>query len=103
CEFILDAQNRKEAIYTRPTAIGNAWFVSKLLPVKNALSAVEAINKFDHRSEAIVEPGEKVKPKNNQWTLDSSATIAISHYSLDTIEYQVKNSNDGLAVFSEIY
>ena len=103
CAYILKSQGSKEEVYTRPTALGNSWFVSKLLPVKNALSAVEAINKFNPRAEAIVEQEEKVKPGKNEWTVDSNSSISISHYSLDTIEYQVQNSHDGLAVFSEIY
>jgi hypothetical protein len=105
CGYILTpSQDRtKEEVIPRPTALGNAWFVSKLVDASNAKAAVEMVNKFDPRSEAILEAAEKVKPSAKSWSKDSNSSITISRYSLDTITYKVNNSQNGFAVFSEVY
>lgn len=105
CAYILSvSQDQKsEEVFSRPTALGNAWFVSKVIHVPTAKAAIETINTFNPSNEAVFEDKESIKPAADSYIKDSTASIEISQYGLDTISYKVNNSNKGFAVFSEIY
>lgn len=105
CGYILamSEDKKQEQVYQRPTAIGNSWFVSKVIYAKNAQTAIETINKFNPRQEVVIENSEKIKPSADSFVVDSNVYITMSNYSLDTIHYKVNNPNKGLAVFSEVY
>lgn len=105
CGYVLSmAQDKKsELAFPRSTALGNAWFVNKVVHVPTAKSALETINRFSPATQVVVEDAEKLKPSADSFMLDSNASIAVKKYSLDTITYTVNNANKGLAVFSEVY
>ncbi|MCC7297018.1 MAG: hypothetical protein IT244_01690, partial [Bacteroidia bacterium] len=105
CAYILSASQdqKSEEVYQRPTALGNAWFASKVLHASSATDALQTINKFNPRTEVVVENKESIKPSADNYAVDSTASIAMVNYGLDTILYKVTNANKGLAVFSEVY
>lgn len=105
CEYILtmSQDGKSEQVMPRTTALGNAWFVDSVVHVPSAKAAVETINAFNPATSVTVEDQEKLKPSADVYSKDSTASIRIKYYMLDTIKYAVTNANKGLAVFSEIF
>lgn len=90
-------------VIPRTTALGNAWFVQKIVTVSSAKEAIETINKFKPSEEAVVEAKATAKPASATYSKDSTSAIVVTYYSYDTIEYKSKNAGPGFGVFSEIY
>lgn len=89
-------------------ANGNAWFVSDLKPVANADAEMKALNKLDTKNMAIYSPNidgiYKAMPKSDKkFTVDSTATVQLTSYKPNHLQYVSNNTNKGFAVFSEMY
>jgi hypothetical protein len=86
-------------------ANGNAWFVGALELVKDSNEEIQALAELDNKNKAVYTKPETVKGKtlSNTYTVDSIASIQIIDYKPNAITYQSKNTNDGFAVFSEVY
>lgn len=84
---------------TNPSALGNAWFVSKIEPKNSADEALNAIETLDPITTAIVE---QIDGKETTKPLQKG-TIQLTNYKPNHLTYQSSNSGDGFAVFSEIY
>lgn len=100
--FIMPLQGGDTAPIENPYACGNAWFVNKVSFVDNANEELATVGKIDVRHEAVAE-------KKFQQTLgasttnDSTATVTLKSYEPDRLVYDVKSTNGGVLVFSEIY
>ncbi|MCJ7468056.1 MAG: YfhO family protein, partial [Maribacter sp.] len=86
-----------------PDANGNAWFVEKLVTVKNANEELLALKDFNEKKEAIVNTEEF--PIGNQFNfkVDSTTSIVMTDYKPNHLTFISKNPEMGLAVFSEMY
>lgn len=113
-EDVLDMLNTKYVITTdqtgqsqrmenRATAAGNAWFVPKVVYVKNADEEMAAINSFNPKQVAFVD--EKFKPMIDEKKVGYSPTglIKLTSYRPDNLVYEYSASNDVIAVFAEIW
>ncbi|WP_374165842.1 YfhO family protein [Arcticibacter sp. MXS-1] len=99
-----DEKGQSQRIQNRETACGNAWFVSKILYVKNAEEEMAGINSFDPKKEAIVD--ESFKPLidlTKAGTPDPNATIKLVDYHPDHLTYEYSCGKDMIAVFAEIW
>ena len=100
--FIMPLQDGDTAPIENPYACGNAWFVNKVSFVDNANEELATVGKIDVRHEAVAD-------KKFQQTLgasttnDSTATVTLKSYEPDRLVYDVKSTNGGVLVFSEIY
>lgn len=100
--FIMPLQGGDTAPIENPYACGNAWFVNKVSFVDNANEELATVGKIDVRHEAVAD-------KKFQQTLgasttnDSTATVTLKSYEPDRLVYDVKSTNGGVLVFSEIY
>ena len=100
--FIMPLQGGDTAPIENPYACGNAWFVNKVSFVDNANEELATVGKIDLRHEAVAD-------KKFQQTLgasttnDSTATVTLKSYEPDRLVYDVKSTNGGVLVFSEIY
>ena len=100
--FIMPLQGGDTAPIENPYACGNAWFVNKVSFVDNANEELATVVKIDVRHEAVAD-------KKFQQTLgasttnDSTATVTLKSYEPDRLVYDVKSTNGGVLVFSEIY
>jgi hypothetical protein len=112
--LIFNGQDGQPSYQPNPGACGNAWFVSNIKKVKTADDEMNALNaeqigmpasdstgNFKPLETAIV----REKELNNIPTtfVKDSASIKLKTYSCNTLTYSVNNSNDGFAVFSDIY
>jgi hypothetical protein len=87
---------------SNPNANGAAWFVSAVKQVKNSNEEMEALGKNNLSNTAIVnkEFSKYLAPLDK---MDSTATISLSKYGVNELEYTSNSTIPMNAVFSEIY
>jgi uncharacterized membrane protein YfhO len=81
-------------------AIGAAWLIDSLRVVDNNIEELKAIDSIIPLSEALIEKSESVKNKKFN---KSDASITLTNYRNDTIQYKSKSNSEQYAIFSEIY
>ncbi len=86
-----------------PDANGNAWFVEKLLPVKDANTEILDLDSLDTKRNAIVNTTKFPSINRFNFTVDSIASITLTDYKPNHLTYRSVNSNAGASVFSEMY
>ncbi len=92
----------KEFPVSNPAVNGNAWFVSQVKLVNSADEEMKALDSLDSKNVAVVN-SKDFEIKNTAFAKDSSATIILENYKPNYLKYVSNNSNEGLAVFSEMY
>ena len=86
-----------------PNTNGNAWFVKQLRPVENADAEIMALDSLDTKNVAVVNTSTFKDITQLQFQVDSTASISLIDYEPNHLTYASKNSNEGVAVFSEMY
>src|SRR5690606_26375712 len=88
---------------TNPYANGPAWFVQELRAVDNPDKEMSALDSIDTKTTAVFDQSafEDVLPA--RFNVDSSAQITLKYYSPNVLLYESSNTNNGLAVFSEMH
>lgn len=100
--LILD--DSENGVQMNPFALGNAWFVKDLRLVKDADREIEEVGKINPRFEVVMQQkhaetiGATLPPQ-----YDSTATIKMTAYTPDRIDYESSAKTEQLAVFSEVY
>lgn len=85
-----------------PFANGNAWFVEQVKTVNSADEEINALDNLDVKNVAVVNSNDFKLQKAN-FVKDSLASINLEVYKPNYLKYTSTNTNEGLAVFSEIY
>ena len=85
--------------YENTDANGNAWFVGEIEKLSSANEEIKALDSLDTRIKAVTTQ----KLSSSQFALDSTATITLLDYQPNYLKYRSNNSNNGFAVFSEVY
>ncbi|WP_422359483.1 YfhO family protein [Reichenbachiella sp.] len=88
------------AVIPNPAANGNAWFVSDVVEVTSADEEMEKVNSMDTKSTAVIDGS---KFDLSQTSYGANGTIALEDYKPNRLTYISDNSENGFAVFSEIY
>ena len=100
--IVSDPKTQALTVQQNPASCGNAWFVNKIKLIKNADQEMEGLSHFSAKTEALAEEKYKnlikVVPSR-----DTTATIRLSSYAPDHLQYQSSSNTPQLAVFSEIY
>ncbi|WP_339841113.1 YfhO family protein [uncultured Maribacter sp.] len=86
-----------------PNANGNAWFIKELKPVENANAEILALDSLDSKSSAVFNASINKDISQLKYPVDSTASISLIDYEPNHLTYASKNSNEGVAVFSEMY
>ncbi|WP_299781123.1 YfhO family protein [uncultured Formosa sp.] len=96
------AQDEKGAFfpYENTDANGNAWFVNRVKTVESANKEIQNLDSLDTRHVAVTTSNAIKYIKN---VVDSTASIQAIKYKPNYIKYKSTNSQNGFAVFSEIY
>ncbi|WP_159023179.1 YfhO family protein [Formosa sp. L2A11] len=96
------AQDEKGAYfpYENTDADGNAWFVNRVKTVESANQEIQKLDSLDTRHVAVT-TSKTIKYTTN--VVDSTASIKAVNYKPNYIKYKSSNSQNGFAVFSEIY
>ena len=92
----------KEFPIANPDANGNAWFVNQIQLVRTADEEMKAIEKLDSKNVAVIN-WKEFKIRKTPLVKDSLASITLDSYQPNDLKYTTIISNDGLAVFSEMY
>ncbi len=84
-------------------ALGNCWFVKDFRMVANADSEINAMGTFDPATAAVIDERFKPMVENLHPNADSTATIKLTSYQANDLNYQSNSKAEQLAIFSEIY
>lgn len=116
--LIVPDQNRQPLVQKNPEAMGNAWFVNEVKWVKtadeemNALNATSLNNPMDSTAgnfkpgqTAILRDTFRSNMSGYSFGKDSAAYVRLAPNGYGTwqIKFESNNSQNGLAVFSDIY
>lgn len=96
----LIAGNEANAVIRNPYANGNAWFVNEVKAVNTPDEELSAIGEIDTKSVAVID-NSKFQTKKSEYS--AANIISLLEYKPDYLKYEATCSDDGLAVFSEIY
>ncbi|MCC7302171.1 MAG: hypothetical protein IT233_05970 [Bacteroidia bacterium] len=100
--FIMQGQTGEPEAIANPEFLGPAWFVDEYKLVANPDSEILALREFQPAITAIIDQKYKASLPASI-TPDSMAGIRLVSYHPERLVYQTRSSQDGLAVFSEIY
>lgn len=85
-------------------ALGNAWFVSRLIALPTDDAIMQALTNFNPQTEALIHSSEaNQRIEKQEFTVDSLSVIRLDEYHPDRLQYQTDNPHDGFAVFSEAH
>lgn len=82
-------------------ALGNAWFVLRLLEAKDDITEFNALEKFDPSTVALFNQQYRDYVEGIELTQDG--TIELTEYSPDRLTYSTTGTGTRFAVFSEIF
>ncbi|MEZ5008221.1 MAG: hypothetical protein R2753_08750 [Chitinophagales bacterium] len=101
--YITQGQNGQPQAQRNPNAAGNAWFVDSLVVVKNGDEEMNGLNApFDPKKYAVIQ--EIYVDANQPTTFNITGnSIKLLEYNPDKLTYKANLSEDGFAVFSEIF
>ncbi|MGQ0739152.1 MAG: YfhO family protein, partial [Bacteroidota bacterium] len=99
--IVQDPQSGQPGLITNPDAFGPCWLVKNVQLADDRVASIKAIGNTNLKDTAIVEKSFSGIVTQPQW--DSSASISMTKYDPDAIEYEVKSNGPQFAVFSETY
>lgn len=99
--FIGQGQDGQPSVQLNPAALGNAWFVNKIIMVSDANAEMNGLNDFDPAGEAVVH--REFESYVSGLNPSKNGTIKQTSYTPNRVEYVSETSSDQLAVFSEIW
>ncbi len=104
-KYIIQRNDKGEEVASvNPDVNGNAWFITNLKTVKSNDDEMKALNKLDTKTTAIGQNEFSTKTGYNAlYKVDSTATIKLEFNKPNYLKYTSNNTNDGFAVFSEMY
>ncbi len=102
-KYLIQTNKKGEKIAIHNTqANGNAWFIKNIVSVKSADAEMKALNKLDTKNKVVIHYEEVKESLVNKFTTEG-ATIKLTSYEPNDLKYISNNTNNGFAVFSEMY
>ena len=98
---ILPLKDNGKVEVKNPAANGNAWFVNELRYVADADAELAALRGLDTKHVAVAD--EQFKEVLGSAQNDSTATVTLTNYEANELQYDVESRKGGVLVFSEIY
>jgi hypothetical protein len=84
-------------------ACGNAWFVRSYKTVPTAEAEIAALHALDPKTEAVFQASSATSLEGLTIQPDTTASIRLTSYNPDKMEYEYTAKTEQLAIFSEIY
>ena len=94
-------QTNQEQLQPNPYAYGHCWLVKNVRVVNGPVEEIQAIGNTNLRDTAIVQKEFSSVVTQPQW--DSAATIKLTKFDNDTMDYSFNGAKPQFAVFSEVY
>ncbi|MDB2385557.1 YfhO family protein [Polaribacter sp.] len=102
--FIFQDDKGEYQVQQNQEANGNAWFVEQLIAVNSANEEILALDSLQTKKGAVVDISQMTLEKDfSLFKNDSTATITLNNYEVNTLTYQSKTNSEQFAVFSEIF
>ncbi|MBR4815610.1 MAG: YfhO family protein, partial [Paludibacteraceae bacterium] len=105
---VLNMLNMRYLIYNNEAtplrnnqAYGNAWFVKNVVSANDADDEMRSLSKINPRETAVV--NQKYGVAEEVLPVDTTANIQMTEYKPNKVTYQSNSSQDGVALFSEVY
>jgi hypothetical protein len=95
--------SQKGDVIPNDKACGNAWFVKRYEVLPTGDAELHALGNIDPKTKAVIQQSEAAGLQGFTITPDSTATIRLSKYHPDKMEYEYSATTEQLALFSEIY
>lgn len=102
-KYMIFGNPQEPQVVPNPNANGNAWFVSDLKFVNTPNEEIKSIGEIDSKKTAIINASDKSYFNNKQVQADSTATINLTKYEANELEFKSQSKTPQLAVFSEVY
>ena len=96
----LIAGNNQNAVLRNDHAMGNAWFVSNIKEVQSPDEEIAAICEATGKNTAVIDVS---KFSYSKESIGAQGSIELEEYLPNYLKYNSSNSQQGLALFSEIY
>jgi hypothetical protein len=94
---------QKGDVVPNSMALGNAWFVKHISVVPTADAEFAALHRLNPKDSAVVQQKQASALEGFNLQYDSSATIRLSSYHPDRMEYEYSAKTEQVALFSEMY
>jgi len=91
--------NQASQVIPNQSALGNAWFVKNVQAVNNPDEEIESLGQISPIKTAVINQTRFEIPQGSF----SAGNITLESYAPNELVYQSNNSEQGLALFSEIY
>lgn len=101
--IVPDQQTGAPVVQYNPDAMGNAWFVEKIVEAKTPNEECDMLMTLDLHHEAVVGSDYINNVKDLNPGADSLAHISLTKYTPEYIEYDAECSMPGTVIFSEIF
>lgn len=102
-KYIITANENQLQTIENEQRLGVAWFVDSIIEVPDANTEITALNQLNGDQLAVIQKSQKEELGLTVIGKDSLASIELIDYHPERLVYQAKNSQEGLAVFSEAY
>ncbi len=99
-KYIIAEEEGQVFPYTNDDANGNAWFVKRIEQLESANAEIRALDSLNTKEKAVTT---SATLNSKQYQVDSLANITLKSFKPNYLAYQSSNTNDGFAVFSEMY
>ena len=93
----------KPKVRLNPFALGNAWFVGKLVPVNGANAEIDALMTVPLQTEAVIDKEFVPMASSLEPGIPEGAQIKLTAHTPESLDYDVTTPEPGIVVFSEIY
>lgn len=100
-KYIIQEKEGRLVALNNPYSNGNAWFIEGVKTVTSADEEIQLLDSLNLKKQAIVLEG--TTTLESTYKLDSLATLKLTSYKPNHLVYKTSNSNNGVAVFSEMY
>lgn len=101
--IVPDQETGAPVVQLNPDAMGNAWFVEKIVEAKTPNEECDMLMTLDLHSEAVVGSDYINNVSDLNPGADSLAHISLAKYTPEYIEYDAECSKPGTVIFSEIF
>ncbi len=98
-----DEQSGQLQVQVNPDANGAAWFVDSVRIVDTPDEEIAALDQMDTKRVAVVDKRFASQLQGVDIVADSTAQIALTDYRANRVTYRYSATQEGVAVFSEIY
>lgn len=102
-KYVIGGTPEKPEIQQNPGTNGAAWFVSDVQFAANPNEEIAKIGTVSTRKTAIIGADDKTYFNGKNLEADSTASIQLTKYQPNNLEYKTASKTPQLAVFSEIY